>query len=380
MGGGTGKIIMNIEFFFYYKFQKALELNPFFYDGPLFRGWMPNGVADGITIQSKEENIPITLYFKKHLAVDNRGIVTHTDHPPYLSEDLISYDNVLDAGPLYGAFEFSNVEEHIINVLKNDKRDNDDYLKLARRVNRICEPIVKNFINLMRSKYGNYWIDKPEQVSSRVRTPLRNEIEGISYYWKLGDSSDWIDLRPSGPIAITMNPHSESGYMSKDDWELLGKNGLGQATLAGEYLAQSIQLMQQGSLRHAVIDIVTAFEIAITQHLAKLDVTEKEVLVHAKDFARNQKLKQKIAVVASFLPLNDASILPGAIRCAEFRNQLAHAGEINDLALGGKPVRTLSSDGTIRDAIASLAEIVSYLLFGHGLRIINPNSGRGTKK
>src|SRR5262249_18301989 len=124
----------------------------------------------------------------------------------------------IESGPLRGYFELE-VSDDEFSALLYKKNSSSEYLQVCTRIRSIAESVVEKFCTLIRSKYGHYWIAGPVRTDPRVRTPIQERIQGVSYFWAPVDHEEFEPLIYVGPISVTvLQTPRESEYLTRVDW------------------------------------------------------------------------------------------------------------------------------------------------------------------
>ena len=125
--------------------------------GPLFHRWFPDGEKDAIILNTGDPNTKLKLWFERWGYIDN-GWIKFSYKRREVDPKIIPTQAILDAGPLLGLLEIRGVAEEELTPLRENKVGDARYISLAKKVVKLLHPTVARFLNILRTNYGQYWI------------------------------------------------------------------------------------------------------------------------------------------------------------------------------------------------------------------------------
>jgi len=131
--------------------------------GPLFNRWLPNGRSDSIILT---DSIDIEVWFERRGYVD-RSFIRYDKKKNEVDPKIMALQGKLDAGQLWGEIEYSDISENELDAVLNNKIDSDEYISLGKRLVKTLHPPLSNFINKLRTQYGQYWLPELSPWDSR---------------------------------------------------------------------------------------------------------------------------------------------------------------------------------------------------------------------
>jgi len=300
------------------------------WQGPLFHRWLPNGEKDAIILETNDSDAELKVWFEKE------GFASRTFMRPDKSQDsdhIISEQGKLDAGPLKGLLTIKNLSQAESDTLNDNKIGDDIYIKLGKRIvkNLIYKPI-NNFLKILRINYGQYWIKEMREWDSR-KIGLGHYCNLIYLKWSLDGGQNWFDFIPEKGIAMSLTltlGRDYLEYLTQTDWKELEELAKKYSpSLAATILSRSHQLLDQGDIRYALIEAVTAFELSITDYLRnKLSgYTELDSFINRfNDITTNP---DRIKIFSAFLS-NEISLntLEECLKAIDWRNKIIHEGKM----------------------------------------------------
>jgi len=316
------KILFGIRFE-----DHRIDFCPF---GPLTHRWLPNNKDDSISLSVGHSDYELKIWFKRRGKTENnsiRFVLNEFDVDP----EVISKQAILETGPMSGELLMKNIGDEEYNaVIKNEQ--NEHYSKLAKEIIRVITPPLNNFLRLIRFKHGQYWINEINEFNSQ-RGSLGNYCSNMSMKWSNDEGKTWNDFKPTelimrATVYLGSKQNYINYYLTKNDWEKLGSevNSKFQYSLSKELCVKAWQYFDQGDIKHAIIEGVTALEVCISetinQGLTRLNTTIEKI----EDF-KHSKLTTKLTVICSLKPIVIEMELNHSIEIYIIRNKLVHEGE-----------------------------------------------------
>jgi hypothetical protein len=176
----------------------------------------------------------------------------------------------LDAGPLVGLLEIRDLSEQDSVSLERVHSDDVRFAALEKRVIRLFYPPVNRFLSILRTQYGQYWVPETEEWDSRWES-ASSYLNRLGHpEWSLDGGKTWKPFR-SGATHLSVGTRRKvtdfREYLSSEDWREIAKlvqQGW-QASPAVSRLVEAVRLFDRGYVKHAIIDAVTALEMAISE-------------------------------------------------------------------------------------------------------------------
>src|SRR5260370_568525 len=194
------------------------------YDGPLFHRWLPDGEKDAIDLYTGFPNTRLKVWFERRGYVEG-GFIRFDITRKEVDLAIIPMQAALYAGSLFGQLEVQHITDDEAGRLSNQLTEDPVYLALCETVvDKIIQPCVSRFIDILRTKYGQYWIRESEGLDYKHRS-LNNRCYLLRIQWSLDSGMTWSDLTPNANTA-TVNVTAIIGakesfqqYLTQKDWK-----------------------------------------------------------------------------------------------------------------------------------------------------------------
>ncbi len=261
------------------KFKLELEYHPIrsgvLYfphpNGPLFHRWLPNGMGDAIELDTNDFKASLKIWFERYGYLDNELIKFDRNRKEVDLLD-ISVQGKLDAGPLFGLLEIRDLSDMEARSLKEFETLREEHNLLEKRIIRLLYVPVRRFINILRVKYGQYWLPEIEAWDSR-KVSAGVYIRSFGFpRWSLDGGLTWdtfqyTELRLS--VGKLRKNQDFREYLSKKDWEEISKFQQSDwaESLAISTVIRAIELFDNGQYKYAIIEAVTALEMVLNDVL-----------------------------------------------------------------------------------------------------------------
>lgn len=298
--------------------------------GPLFHRWLPDGEKDAIVLDTGDPNAELKVWFER-LGFKHKDFIEFDYTRREVEPETIPKQAILDAGPLVGLLEIHAVSEEESVSLRENKVGDARYVALGKKIVSLIHVPVARFLDVLRTNYGQYWIRGLEKWDSRKESLARYCSLPLNLEWSLDEGKTWARFMPDEPTArltVTMSTaRSFREYLTKDDWQELAKVSREghEPSLAALLLARAHQFLDQGNLKHALIEGVSALEVAL------------EELVHQKldgdnSLAKSMQAFWQLPLPARLIPvvstlgtarLEDVKL---AVEAIDMRNKVVHDG------------------------------------------------------
>ena len=319
--------------------------------GPLFHGWLPDGDKDALDLSVDEPEAELRVWFEQHGFMDNGRILFDYDRSE-LSAEQITQAPVLDAGPLIGLLKLPNVPEATLQAIQANRAGDPTYVAFGRRVAVLLHRPVSRVLNVLRTNYGQYWLNLPREWNPREHT--------LGYYfnllvqtkWSLDDGETWSDFLPE-PAEVHPRevPDTEAfgTLLTPQDWGELQKalNEGYDPRLSAELLARAHELSEREDLRGAIIQATIALEAALHDFMLRKTRLNKSLSEHLQTFS-SLPLHTRLAAVASLSGALSAQQVESMVKLAEMYPKIVRDGWM-------PPV---NARGELRTAIQSISALL----------------------
>ena len=320
-----------ILFNFVVQLRDSDQPYPFCHDGPLFHRWLPDGEKDAIVLDTGDPQAELKVSFERRGFMDGGHVRFRWDCRE-VDPTVIPRQAVLEGGYMVGWLKIEVPDEELENLRKVATGD-PAYEALGKRVVRLIYPPVNKLINLLRANYGQYWLKEMWKWDSRSNS-LGSYCAGLGVRWSLDDRKTWSDFSPTKRVsshsAAARMPSDEDfrrELLTEDDWRELPNvvNGGYEPPLAAFTLTRAYQLLDQGHLRQAFIEGVTALEVALDDYVKQHRGASKTLAGHLEQF-HTLPLQTKVAAIAVLSGLIAAQDVDDTIAAYKVRNLIVHDG------------------------------------------------------
>lgn len=302
----------------------------------LFHRFLPNGIEDALEIEYDEFS-KIKLFFERYGVVADTGYIRFDYDMKDVDSEVVERQAVLDGGPLFGLVELENVDQNEYDAVVSNKTGDDYYIKLGKRlVTNMIYPYVKRMIDHLSLTYGQYWLGDLKKWDSRERS--------IGYYcsgvlglkWSNDGGSTWNNFIPNevgGQVisaSIVLRTNVGEDYLHKEDWsklEELIKSDF-EHSLGASVLSKAHINADQGNLKYALIEAVTALEIAMGERVNE-NLKGNNHLIRSLDRFWKLPMPAKLTTISSLLGNISVNEIETSIEVISVRNAVMH--EASDL-------------------------------------------------
>ena len=344
--------------------QFALE-----HHGPQFHRWLPDGEKDAILLDTGDPNAVLKVWFERRGFVRD-GFIVYDRKRQEADSEIIPKQAVLDAGPLMGLLEIHEISEEELVPLRENRSGDDVYKALGKKAIKLIYPPVNNFLNIIRTNYGQYWVPELEAWDSRKRSVGNYCRFTLNMKWSLDEGKTWADFIADvelGMISVTMaSDRSFREFISKEDWKEVAqqiREGY-KPSGAAFILAKAYQLLDEGNLKYALIEGVSALELALGEFIRQKLRNDKYLVDEIKAFW-NLPSRSQLAAMAVGRDRISLEQVKGSLEAVEMRNKVIHEG--------------WNPPDDAKAKLSTLLETVAEFLAGPRFRFPPGNSGNATK-
>lgn len=223
----------------------------------IFSHWLPLKVDDFLNI--RDGNLIIKIWFD----------VTCTYWASHPTEDeIIKWANVT-AHEINIDVTVENVEDDLIQLIISDKRPPYEDTTLAEKYKKLGEEILERtiwylnkLITYCKYEKGQYWLEEFDYDKNRAYSMYIHFNAKVALVL---DLSIWFRWYSSNSDTVSITMADEATYISRDDWLQVTKfvTSAKKPDLVMQLLSNAENLTATGHRRSAIIEAVTALEIAV---------------------------------------------------------------------------------------------------------------------
>ncbi|MBD8847320.1 hypothetical protein [Priestia megaterium] len=302
----------------------------------LFHRFLPNGIKDALEIEYDEFS-KIKLFFERYGVVADTGYIRFDYDMKDVDSEVVERQAVLDGGPLFGLIELENVDQNEYDAVVSNKIGDDSYVRLGKRlVTNMIYPYVKRMIDHLSLTYGQYWLGNLKKWDSRERSIGYYCSSVLGLKWSNDGGSTWNNFLPSevgGQVisaSIVLRTNVGEDYLHKEDWsklEELIKSDF-EHSLGASVLSKAHINADQGNLKYALIEAVTALEIAMGERVNE-NLKGNNHLIKSLDRFWKLPMPAKLTTISSLLGNISVNEIETSIEVISVRNAVMH--EASDL-------------------------------------------------
>ena len=320
----------------YLKFAVVLEdfgLEPYSvadgqrHHGPLFHRWLPDGERAAISLPTFDPKATLQVWFERTGYVEG-GRIKFDYERAEIDPELIPLQDILDAGPLRGMIKVEDPDDEILFALQQNIVGGPPYVNFGRRIYRMLHPQLHRFLGILRSNFGQYWINELSEWDPNLQSLGTYFSTIIQMRWSADEAGEWRDFVPEPPE--TLHPPEEASppdyrnYLGAADWDELQRVVQQHyvPSLAATTLVRTHRLIEEHALKQALVEGVTALEIAINEYVQGR-LHSSRMLADRLPFFWKLSLADRLVALATTLnvPLPEVE---GTVKCVDLRNRMVH--------------------------------------------------------
>jgi hypothetical protein len=307
--------------------------------GPRFHRWLPNGEADAVRFDV--EGAKVSVWFERRGSTAAGWFVYSEYSQTELDVDIISRQGWLHAGHLLGTLRLS-VAEHELQAIERSQLGEAEYVSTGKRLVNILDGAIASFVELLRVKFGQFWLPSHERWDSRGSS-LGLHCDRLQMRWRLVGQGEWRRFKPNeSSQSVSFRQKDHDDCITESDWRELQNGQLPQVLPLGAHLlARGNELWNLGHRRQAIIESCTALELAIHDRLSKLPVA-KASESYAASISAQTSVSQQAWMLGSLTGFDPATLDMG-LQAINLRNAIVHEGK-----------DVMDRDGTKLDALIAL--------------------------
>jgi len=353
----------NLELQFLVRFDShRISFSPY---GPLTHRMMPDGEADSIQLDVGNADFELKIWFERRGIMNGNQIEFKLDEHN-VDENEIGKHGLLDIGPLTCRLILKNIPQEEFDVIIKNRINDVQYIAFTKRFLKLILPTLNNFIQKLRIKHGQYWLNDIKNFDSRYQS-LGNYCKNLQMKWREIGNIDWFDFQPTNLMIqfdsiVQSDENFITDYITHDDWQKIKQEKDVQldSTLAMDLLVESWKNFDQGDISKSIISGITSLELSLEQvirtGLSKFDLTYDKI-----DDFKKSKFDTKLTVIASLRDDISKTELENSLEVYSIRNKIVHDGEEPPTNMFPK--------------LKSLLDVVSKLTLSHEFKSPMVNSG-----
>jgi len=336
-------------------------------NGPLFHRCMPNGKNDEIVLDTGDPDFSLKIWFERRGFVRD-GMIEYAISRKEVDPQIIPTQGILDAGPMSCLLEVRGLSEVQISIIKDNKIGDPEFVKIGKTIVRKIPDPINNLINVIRIRYGQYWLNPIEHFDSK-RSSLGSYCQSLQMEYSLDNGNSWNDFVPDRPVmrGISFLAGSFPYYLSEKDWLQIKKtaNEKYDPSIAEITLNQACHYLDQGHLKHAIIEGITALELSIEEFFQKKLQNNNSLIAKLGEF-KQLHLPTKMTMLATSLNVPNDKI-ETVSEIIKIRNNIAHRG------IGTE------SNLEVRRKLITMLNVVSTIIYGIEYRFPRANHGNSIR-
>jgi len=341
--------------------------SPVEHSGPYFHRWLPDGENDAIALGLPRTGAQLKLWFERRGFV-HRGFIEYDTYRHEVDPDIMTRQGVLEGGPLMGLLSGCELSQEELSALNEDRRGDPSYEALGKRVINLVFPEVSRFISIVRTNYGQYWVKELEGWDSRKRTLGSYCRFILNSEWSLDDGETWQPFVPNEPMQngvhldVSLSDKQRfTEYITREDWQWLAEYYRRRClpSPSANILLSTHKHLDQGDLRYAFIEGVTALEMALSEFIQD-GIGGRDALNKPLTGFFELRLPSQLASIAVTLGL-DAEAIEKAVEAVSIRNKIVHEGH--------------DPPSSSEDKLRGLMHVTSQLISGLSIRFPTINPG-----
>ena len=222
--------------------------------GVIFHQWLPMSDEDRIVVEGN--GLELALWFDR----------SSLDYPK--GEDPLRCANV-SAHRLIVEARIHDLGEDFLDFIlavSNEPKPegyphSDRYMELGEKLYSFSMNCINRLITFARVEKGQYWLEEFEVNLDRMASAYISFRSVCSR-----DGVRWYNWRPTSSERVTVVMTKESSWIERDDWSRAAGylSGKGRSNFVFDLLMSALANAWGGRRRTALVDAVTALEVAIS--------------------------------------------------------------------------------------------------------------------
>lgn len=297
------------------------------YHGPLFHRWLPDGKRNAITLITKDTNVELKIWFERY-GYEDDGFIRFDANRREVNSEIMRKQAILDGGPLIGLVNI-RMSSRDLAVLSQSKIGDSNRIAFGKRVVRLIQPPVAQFLRILRTTYGQYWLPELREWDSRRQTLGHYCNSPLQLDWSCDSGKTWTPFMPEELTIILRVPERPDfkEYLTETDWQKLAETiRQGPAVpLSSLLITQARLFLNQGELKHALIEGVSALEVAVADFLRRQVATSPELVDSVQPFFQLKLACRVVAIIGTLGTVSQAD-LELVVTAIKKRHKVVHEG------------------------------------------------------
>jgi hypothetical protein len=331
--------------------------------GPVFHRWLPYGRADAIDLPTDDKAARLRVWFDRWGTTDDSHI-TYNWQKREVDPAIMVRQAVLYGGSLDGDLTLSDVTDDELRALSDIVADDENTLEdsplaraLGERVVGLIYDPVASFVETLRVRYGQYWLEPVKRWDEKkVSLGAYCGASALLAEWSCDGEKTWKHFTPT---RVIWNAGSLGGsvaaffrYLTQQDWcdiaARAARRELHPSDVA-QVVGRAHHLAEDGELRLALVEAVTALEVAVSVVLRRHFSDAQAFRQALKSFDR-ATLAGRVTAASGYTGRIPAEHVKKLIEGIEARNRIVHAGapapnNVRDLLYSVLDAATLFDSG-----------------------------------
>jgi hypothetical protein len=297
-------------------------------EGAIFHRWLPDGKKDPIILKVKYPNTKLKVWFERCGFIDD-AFIRFSSNRREIEPSIMDKQGCLYSGPLFGLLEIEKIPNDTAIAIKESRKGDAKYIKFTKTIvkNVLYEPL-SSFIEILRVKMGQYWLRQMPKYDSRIQSIGYYSGSVLRMKWRFARGRKWNVLDPDGPdtskAIFRAGPQPDyKQYMNKNDWESIKQIDCKEKS-SDIFLLRSHRLCEEGDIRLAFIEGITALELSIHDFIRERAL--KKILMESVESFYNIPLRTQLTVLCSAIGKIPEQQIEMSIKAIKIRNKIVHDG------------------------------------------------------
>jgi hypothetical protein len=294
--------------------------------GPTFHRWLPRGRQDAIALlDASETRLRVWL---DDTGFINDGLVTFHQRRTEVDRDIVGRQGWVESGNAQAELQM-HVATTEVGSLCSGSIPNPSVVPIAERVVKTIDAPLSRLVDILRINYGQYWLSRWTGWN-----PSKQSLGSFCFHLRLrvtSDGKEAVPVIPDMPQSFgqpRIVAASFQDYMRPDDWakiqELVRADY--SPTTAVRVIALAHHLLEEGNLRHALVEAASAVELAIPEGI-HAHYAGRTIVLQQLGAIANMKLKPQIVAVAAQARHIGEDLVQSAVEAVDLRNAVVHEGK-----------------------------------------------------
>ena len=298
------------------------------HSGAIFHRWLPNGEKDAVELPTNDSSVNISVWFERCGYADD-NFIRYNEKRREVDPKIMTLQGCLYSGPLYGMLEMRKLAPDQIRAIRDSKKGDEIYINLTKKlVKEIIYRPVSEFIERIKINFGQFWIKQLPKYDSRQYSLGYYASHILNMQWSLDDRKSWKVIDPDAPETVKATFYSRPApdyqeFLAKEDWKSISKLNYS-SNNSNQFLVRSHRLCEEGNLRLAFLEGVTALELSIHEFIRKR--ASIKLLVESSKAFYNLPLRTQLTILCSSFESIPQDQIEHSIKAINLRNDIVHDG------------------------------------------------------